>query len=71
MVSGVRAWDVLLPILLFPILIPVVIAAVNATRGLFDPAGAEYFVQWLKLLVVSDVVFIAGSFMVFDFVLED
>ncbi len=71
MVSGVRARDVLLPILLFPILIPVVIAAVNATRGLFNPAGAEYFVQWLKLLIVSDVIFIAGSFMVFDFVLED
>lgn len=71
MVSGVRARDVLLPILLFPILIPVVIAAVNATRGLLTPDGAEFFAQWLKLLIVSDVIFIAGSFMVFDFVLED
>ncbi|UCF37217.1 MAG: heme exporter protein CcmB [Acidobacteriota bacterium] len=71
MVSSVRARDVLLPILLFPILVPVVIAAVNATREVLGTGELEFFWQWLRLLVASDVVFIAGSFLVFDYVVEE
>jgi heme exporter protein B len=71
MVSGIRTRDVLLPILLFPILVPIVIAAVNATRELLGGGELEFLHQWVKLLVVSDVVFLAGSFILFDFVVED
>jgi heme exporter protein B len=71
MVSGIRTRDVLLPILLFPILVPIVIAAVNATRELLGTGELEFLHQWVKLLVVSDVVFLAGSFLLFDFVVED
>jgi len=71
MVSGIRTRDVLLPILLFPILVPIVIAAVNATRELLGSGELEFLHQWVKLLVVSDVVFLAGSFLLFDFVVED
>lgn len=71
MVSSVRARDVLLPILLFPILVPVVIAAVNATRELLGTGELEFFFQWLKLLVASDVIFIAGAYLVFDYVVEE
>ncbi len=71
MVSGLRTRDVLLPILLFPILVPIVIAAVNATRELFGVGEFQFFYQWIKLLVVADVVFLAGTFLVFDFVVED
>lgn len=71
MVSGVRTRDVLLPILLFPILVPIVIAAVNATRELLGPAELQFFYSWLKLLIVSDIVFIASSLIVFDFVLGE
>ena len=71
MVSGIRTRDVLLPILLFPILIPVVIAAVNGTRELLDPRPLQFFYRWAQLIVVCDVVFVAGSLIVFEFVVED
>ena len=66
-----RTRDVLLPILLFPIAIPVLLAAVKASGGLL--AGAEFseILTPLNILIVYDVVFIAVAFMVFDFVVEE
>ena len=66
-----RTRDVLLPILLFPVAIPVLLAAVKASGGLL--AGAEFseILTPLNILIVYDVVFIAIAFMVFDFVVEE
>ena len=66
-----RTRDVLLPILLFPVAIPVLLAAVKASGGLL--AGAEFseILTPLNILIVYDVVFIAVAFMVFDFVVEE
>jgi heme exporter protein B len=66
-----RTRDVLLPILLFPVAVPVLLASVKASSGLL--AGAEFteILTPLNLLIVYDVIFIAISFMVFDFVVEE
>jgi len=66
-----RTRDVLLPILLFPIIIPVLVAAVKASGGFLQ--GLEYseIASWINLLVAYDLVFIAISFMVFDYVVEE
>jgi heme exporter protein B len=66
-----RTRDVLLPILLFPVAIPVLLAAVKASGGLL--AGAEFseILTPLNILIVYDVVFIAVAFMVFDFIVEE
>jgi heme exporter protein B len=66
-----RTREVLLPILLFPVAIPVLLAAVKASNGLL--AGAEFSEVFmpLNILIVYDVVFIAVAFMVFDFVVEE
>lgn len=71
MVSGIRARDVLLPILLFPILVPMVIAAVNATRELLGTGELEFFGQWIKLLAVADLILLAGSYLVFEYVVDE
>src|SRR5574341_601166 len=66
-----RTRDVLLPILLFPVVIPVVIAAVKGSGGYLigdDPANIR---TWLNLLIIYDVVFTAIAFMVFDYVVEE
>ena len=66
-----RTRDVMLPILLFPVVIPVLIAAVKpatATCTGDDPAN---IVPWLNLLIVYDVIFTSLAFMVFDFVVEE
>jgi heme exporter protein B len=66
-----RAREVLLPILLFPIIIPVLIAAVKLTSGILDNIPLSDNMNWLQLLVVFDVVFIAVAFMTFDYVVEE
>jgi heme exporter protein B len=66
-----RTRDILLPILLFPIVIPVFIAAVKASGGFLQSLPMDEIMPWLNLLVVYDVVFTAVAFMVFDYVVEE
>ncbi|MCS6908289.1 MAG: heme exporter protein CcmB [Anaerolineales bacterium] len=66
-----RTRDVLLPILLFPLVIPVLIASVKASMGYLQGIEAETIRPWLNLLLVYDTVFIAVAFMMFDFVVEE
>jgi heme exporter protein B len=66
-----RTRDVLLPILLFPVIIPVLVAAVKASSGFLTGAEMTDITPWVNILVVYDVIFIAVAFMVFDFVVEE
>jgi heme exporter protein B len=66
-----RTREVMLPILLLPVMVPVILASVQALNisvlGL-DPSEAY---KWLKLIFVFDIIFTAVVFAVFDFVVED
>jgi heme exporter protein B len=62
---------VLLPILLFPLVIPVLIAAVKASNGFLQANAFADILPWINLLVVYDVIFIAVAFMVFDYIVEE
>ncbi len=66
-----RTRDVLLPILLFPLIIPVMIAAVKASTGFLQGSAYADFSPWINLLIVYDVIFVAVAFMVFDFIVEE
>jgi len=66
-----RAREVMLPILLFPIIVPVLIAAVKASNGFLQDLPADQIMPWINLLIVYDVIFIAISFMVFDYIVEE
>jgi heme exporter protein B len=66
-----RTRDVLLPILLFPVVLPVLIASVKASAGFLQGLGISEVMPYINLLIVYDVIFIAVSFMVFDFVVEE
>ncbi len=66
-----RTRDILLPILLFPVVIPVILAAVKASSGIL--AGDEWseILMPLNLLIAYDIIFTAVAFMVFDSVVEE
>jgi heme exporter protein B len=66
-----RTRDVLLPILLFPVVLPVLISAVKATNAVLLGLEAAELWPWLNLLIVYDVIFTAAAFMLFDFVVEE
>ncbi|MBV6465748.1 MAG: hypothetical protein PGMFKBFP_01030 [Anaerolineales bacterium] len=66
-----RTRDVLLPILLFPVAIPVLLSAVKASTGFLNGADMAEIWPALNLLIVYDVIFTAVAFMVFDAVVEE
>jgi len=66
-----RTRDVLLPILLFPVVLPVLVPAVKASNAFLQGFEMADIWPWLNLLIVYDVVFIAVAFMVFDYVVEE
>jgi heme exporter protein B len=70
MTANTRAREVLLPILLFPVIMPVVVAAVKATAGLLDGMTLAELGNWLNLLIGFDVIFVAVAYMTFDYVVE-
>jgi len=71
MASRLRAREVLLPLLLFPMLIPLLIAAVQATSGILTGDAMNQAGDWMKLLAVYDIVFFIGALFAFEYVIED
>jgi heme exporter protein B len=66
-----RTRDILLPILLFPVVIPVLLAAVKASSGFLNDAELADILLPINLLIAYDIIFIAVAFMVFDNVVEE
>ncbi len=66
-----RTRDILLPILLFPVVVPLLIAAVKASGGFLQGFPMEDIRPWINLLLVFDVIVTSVAFMVFDFVVEE
>jgi heme exporter protein B len=66
-----RTRDILLPILLFPVVIPVLLAAVKASGGFLDGSDLADILLPINLLIAYDIIFIALAFMVFDSVVEE
>jgi heme exporter protein B len=65
-----RTRDMLLPLLLFPVIIPVLLAAVKASGGFL--LGSDSSIKpWINLLLVYDAIFLAVGFMIFDYVVEE
>jgi heme exporter protein B len=67
-----RARDLIVPLMALPLLVPVVIAAAEASTPLFAAGGAEAFPgRWLVVLALYDAVFGLLAYAVFDFLLEE
>jgi len=66
----VRAREVLFPLLLLPLSVPVFIGAIEATRGLLDGSPFSFYRRWIELLTVFDLIFTVVSFWVFEFILD-
>lgn len=67
--TATRARELLLPALVFPLLVPVVIAAVRATENLVVPVVNEP--PWLGLILAFDVIFLSVSILLFQYVIEE
>jgi heme exporter protein B len=66
-----RSRDVILSILVFPILVPLIIAAVKATGIILDGKSIQAIYPWLKILIAFDFVFLLLAYLTFDFIMEE
>ena len=69
-----RAREILLPLLLFPIQVPVILATVKSTGAAIHVPGVDQPADvgnWLGLLVGFDVLFLALSVLLFEYAIEE
>lgn len=67
--SRTNAREVLLPLLLLPMLVPVLIAAAKATTALSSGDVMGDIGAWLRLLIAFDVIFFAAALLIYDAVI--
>jgi len=70
MTSQVRARELLFPVLLLPVLVPVLLGTVKATEALLLREPLASVAHWWQLLVAADVVYIVIGLLTFDVILE-
>ncbi len=70
MTAQVRARELLFPVLLLPVQVPILLGTVKATEAVLlgEPLGAV--AHWLKLLAAADVIYVVVGVLTFDFLLE-
>ena len=70
MTANVRARELLFPVLLLPVQVPVLLATVKATEGALAGEALSAYAHWLQLLGAADVIYLVAGVLTFEFVLE-
>ena len=71
MANSTRLREVMLPILMLPVALPALLAAVKCTEGALDDAPIELWGNWLGLLIAYDLALGGIALLTFDFIVED
>ncbi len=66
-----RAREMVLPILFLPIVAPIIISAVSASRLALSGEDWGGLASWFGIIVAFDVIFLVVSYLVFAFVIEE
>ena len=69
--ANTRMREVMLPVLQFPVAVPVFIGAIEATTGVLRGEPLSVYASWLNLLAGYCVVFLVLSYLLFEYVLEE
>lgn len=66
-----KAREMVLPILFLPIVVPIIISAVQASGMALAGASWGEMASWLQIIAVFDVIFLVTSYLVFAYVIEE
>jgi heme exporter protein B len=66
-----RARELLLPLVLFPLMIPVILATIRCMENIMRAGDLGDTWSWLRLLLGFDVIFVTVGILIFDRVIED
>lgn len=69
--ASTRMREVMLPVLLFPVLVPLLVASVKITQGALQAVPFSDYQGWLNLLIAYDAIFVTVAYLVFEFVVEE
>jgi heme exporter protein B len=70
MTAHVRAREVLFPVLLLPVEVPVLLGSVKATEAALTGEPLSAVAQWFQLLAAADVIYLTVGLLTFDAILE-
>lgn len=65
-----RARELLLPLVLFPLMIPVILGTIRCMEAILRAGELGDAVPWLRLLIGFDVIFVTVGVLIFDWVIE-
>jgi heme exporter protein B len=65
-----RARELLLPLVLFPLLIPVILATIRCLEIILRSGAWAEALPWLRLLIAFDVIFMTAGYLIFEWVVE-
>jgi heme exporter protein B len=65
-----RARELLLPLVLFPLMIPVILATIRCMENIMSAGDLGAAASWLRLLLGFDVIFVTVGILIFDRVME-
>jgi heme exporter protein B len=65
-----RARELLLPLVLFPLMIPVILATIRCMETVLKTASFGDAIPWLRLLIGFDIIFLTIGVLIFDWVIE-
>ncbi|PYN31300.1 MAG: hypothetical protein DMD98_17490 [Candidatus Rokuibacteriota bacterium] len=70
MTAHVRARELLFPVLLLPVQVPVLLGAVKATEAVLRGEPLDTVAHWLGLLAAADAIYLTVGVLTFDAILE-
>lgn len=68
--SDIRFKEIMLPLLLFPLLVPLLLACVKISESVLGGSGLSGAEDWIRLLVGFDLIYLIISFLTFEYVME-
>lgn len=69
--SNLKTREIMLPILLYPLIVPVVIGAVRLTGQLLAGETLGSMMNWVGLILAFDIIYIGVSIITIDHILEE
>jgi len=67
---NIKARDIMLPILFLPVVVPVIIAAVEATALVLQGSPWGDMLTWLQIMIAFDIIYLVVATLVFQYVVE-
>ena len=66
-----RAREMVLPILFLPVVVPLIICAVQASASALSGESWSSLYSWFQIIGAFDIIFLVVSFLVFNYVIEE